>query len=137
MKIVITSEARLLHVVRCVVRYVSQQVGFPGPAIDALAMAIDEAATNVIRHGYANRRDALLGLEVLVFPDRVEFILEDSAPKVPTRSIRPRSLDRVRPGGLGTHFINKIMDSSSYDESFSGGNRLRMIKYLSGVGHSS
>lgn len=130
MRIVISSDPRLLHILRGVVRYRAQEVGFPASDIECLAMAVDEAATNVIRHTYADRRDASLALEILTFPDRVEFVLEDSGPKVRTEAIRPRALDDVRPGGLGTFFINCFMDESSYEEDFPKGNRLKLVKYL-------
>ncbi|MBI1940983.1 MAG: ATP-binding protein [Acidobacteria bacterium] len=130
MKLVISSNPRLLHIVRGVIRYCAQAAGFPESDADCLAMAIDEAATNVIRHAYDNRSDARLSLELLPFPDRIEFVLEDEGRKVPPEVIRPRPLEDVRPGGLGTYFIRCFMDESSYDADFTGGNRLRMVKYL-------
>ncbi len=93
-------------------------------------MAIDEAAANVIRHAYADRPESKMALEIQNFPDRMEFVLEDSGPKVQAEAIRPRPLDDVRPGGLGTFFINCFMDASSYDKDYVEGNRLRMVKYL-------
>ncbi len=93
-------------------------------------MAIDEAAANVIRHTYNNRPGAGLALEIRTFQDRMEFVLEDSGPKVQAEAIRPRALDDVRPGGLGTLFISCFMDAISYDQDCAEGNRLRMVKYL-------
>lgn len=130
MKLVISSNPRLLHIVRGVIRYCAQAAGFPEPDVDCLAMAIDEAAANVIRHAYDNRPDGRLSLEVLTFPDRLEFVLEDDGRKVRPEAIRPRELGDVRPGGLGTYFIRCFMDQSSYDADYAGGNRLRMVKYL-------
>jgi anti-sigma regulatory factor (Ser/Thr protein kinase) len=97
-------------------------------------MAIDEAAANVIRHTYGEQHDNRLALEIRAFPDRLEFVLEDWGPKVRSEQIRPRPLDDVRPGGLGTFFINSFVDASSYDEGFAEGNRLKMVKYLPGKG---
>ncbi|HEV2233181.1 MAG TPA: ATP-binding protein [Terriglobia bacterium] len=130
MRIVISSQPKLLNILRCVVRYRAQEVGFPETDVDWLTMAIDEAATNVMRHAYQNRRDGKVKLEIQAFPDRMEFILEDSAPKVSPEKVRPRSLDDVRPGGLGTFFIHSFMDSCHFDECFAGGNRLIMVKNL-------
>ncbi len=93
-------------------------------------MAVDEAAANVMRHTYGNRRDGKLALEIRSYSDRIEFVIEDRGPKVRSEAIRSRSLDDVRPGGLGTFFIKCFVDSSSYDEAFTDGNRLRLVKYL-------
>jgi len=92
-------------------------------------MAVDEAATNVIRHSYGNRADAELALTVQAFPNRMEFMLEDQAPKLQGGKFQPRALEDIRPGGLGTYFINCFMDEVGYDDVPTG-NRLRLVKYF-------
>ena len=131
MRIILSSDPRLLNILRGVVRCRSQEMGFPAEDADCMAMAIDEAASNVIRHAYGNRRDALLSLEIATYPDRIEFVLEDSGPKVQADVLQPRSVEEVRPGGLGTFFIKCFMDVTTFDEDFPGGNRLKLVKYLS------
>lgn len=130
MRIVISSHPKLLNILRGVVRYRAHMAGFLESDADWMCLAIDEAATNVIRHAYKNHCEGKLALDILTYPDRMEFILEDSAPKVNPAAIRPRALDDIRPGGLGTHFIHSFMDSCKFDEHFSEGNRLIMIKHL-------
>ena len=130
MRIVINSESRLLHILRGVVRLHAQEAGFSEADAEGLAMAIDEAAANVIRHTYGERSDARLALEIRTLSDRLEFDLEDWGPKVCAEQIHHRPLEDVRPGGLGTYFISCFMDTSSYDQNFAEGNRLKMIKYL-------
>jgi anti-sigma regulatory factor (Ser/Thr protein kinase) len=123
-----SSEPRLLHILRGVVRLLAVESGFPDTEAEKLAMAINEAAANVIQHTYGERDDCRLALEIAKFPDRLEFLLEDWGPKVRSENIRPRPLDEVRPGGLGTFFISSIMDACSYDQDFPQGNRLRMVR---------
>ncbi len=130
MRIVISSEPRLLHIFRGVVRCRALQEGFRASDAECMAMAIDEAASNVIRHTYRNRADSKLALEIQSLPDRLEFALEDLGPKVEPREIQPRALEDIRPGGLGTFFIRCFMDTATYDEDFPEGNRLRLVKYL-------
>ncbi|MCJ7504580.1 MAG: ATP-binding protein [Acidobacteriia bacterium] len=129
-KIVTSSDPRLLHVLRGVVRYRAQEAGFEESDAEGLAMAIDEAASNVIRHTYGNRHDARLALEIWTYPDRMEFVLEDSGPKVEPGEVQPRPLEDVRPGGLGTFFIKSFVDECSYEENFPAGNRLKLVKYF-------
>jgi len=130
MRIVVSSEPRLLHILRAVVRWHATEAGFTEPEVENLALAVSEAAANVIRHTYKGRSDCRLSLEVVHFPDRMELVLEDSGPKIVPGQIRHRPLDDVRPGGLGTYFINAFVDSCTYDPDFPDGNRLRMLKYL-------
>ncbi len=134
MRIVIGSEPRLLNILRGVVRFCSQEAGLPKSDAECMAMAIDEAAANVIRHTYGGRHDALLALEVRSLPDRMEFVLEDWGPKVCEDLIRPRPLDELRPGGLGTFFIYSFMDKCSYDPDCKEGNRLKLVKFFSRKG---
>jgi anti-sigma regulatory factor (Ser/Thr protein kinase) len=130
MRIELSSEPRLLHILRGVVRFFAQEAGFPEADAGCLAVGINEAAANVIRHTYGGREDARLALEVRTLPDCLEFLLEDWGPKVQEAQIRPRPLEEVRPGGLGTFFMGCFLDAISYDPDFAGGNRLRMVKYL-------
>jgi anti-sigma regulatory factor (Ser/Thr protein kinase) len=126
---VISAEPRLLHIMREVVRYYARQAGFSESEVYRLALAVDEAATNVIRHTYKNRPSGRLALEVRNLRDRLEFVIEDTGPKVRSDTIRPRALDDVRPGGLGSFFIRSFTDSYSYDEAYTEGNRLRLVKF--------
>lgn len=128
-KIVTSSDPRLLQVLRGVVRYRAQEAGFEESDAEGLAMAIDEAASNVIRHTYGNRHDARLALEIRTYPDRMEFVLEDSGRKVEPRQVQPRPLEDVRPSGLGTFFIS-FVDEYSYEENFPAGNRLKLVKHF-------
>ena len=129
-KIAIASEPRLLNILRGVVKFCAHSAGLPESETEYLALAIDEAAANIIRHTYCSRHDELMSLEVRCLPDRLEFILEDFGPKVREDLIRPRPLDELRPGGLGTFFIYSFMDKCSYDPEFKHGNRLKLVKFL-------
>ena len=129
MRMVISTQPRLMHILRGVVRYYAQEGGFSESEVNALAMAVDEAATNVIRHTYHGSPSSRMALEVMDYADRLEFVIEDSGPKVQPERVRHRPLNEVRPGGLGTFFIKCFTDCSSYDEAFTEGNRLRLVKF--------
>ena len=68
-RIAISSEPRLLNILRSVVKFRAQEAGVSKSNAEYLALAIDEAASNVIRHAYRGRCDALLALEVHNLPD--------------------------------------------------------------------
>ena len=133
-RVVMGSEPRLLNILRAVVVFRAQEAGLSYPEAEYLALAVDEAAANIIRHTYGGRHDALLALEVRNLPDRLEFLLEDWGPKVCEDLIHPRPLDELRPGGLGTFFIYSFMDECSYEQDCQEGNRLKLIKFLSRKG---
>ena len=61
--------------------------------------------------------------------DGLMLRIRDFAPKVDQAKIRPRPLDEVRPGGLGTHFIRAVMDDANFIPLPDGeGNLLELVK---------
>ena len=80
---------------------------------DEIVLAIDEACQNVVRHAYRDK-DGNVAVK-LSFQDK-EFIVsieDDGTPVIPEK-IKPRNIEDIKPGGLGTFFINQIMDSVSF-----------------------
>ena len=57
------------------------------------------------------------------------FELLDDADFVDTDTIKARDLEDIKPGGLGVHLINEIMDTVEFlPRSVEGGNILRMTR---------
>jgi anti-sigma regulatory factor (Ser/Thr protein kinase) len=128
MKINVNSDPRLLGVLRAAVKFRAREGGFADAQAEQVALAVHEAAANVIRHTYQSRRDGRLDLEIQTFPDRMEFVLEDSGPKMPAETLEAQPSQELRAGGLGTQLMRQVMDTCALDEDFSRGNRLRMVK---------
>ena len=127
----VPAEARELKNVRAAVRRVGEEAGVDEACAIDVVMAVDEACQNVIRHAYGDSGSGDLLLEVDRDGDTLVFCLKDFAPPVDPSKIRPRELDDVRPGGLGTHLIQEVMDSSGFVEDPPGcGNLLRMVKRI-------
>jgi anti-sigma regulatory factor (Ser/Thr protein kinase) len=129
-KLTLTSDPCLLSILRYVVKWHALDTGFAEEDADSLAAAMDEAASNVIRHTYKGRRNEKITVDIRAFEDRLELAIEDSGPKVDVNIIRPRPLEDVRPGGLGTYFIQCFVDQAYFDQEFGPGNRLKLIKYI-------
>ncbi|HET9457788.1 MAG TPA: ATP-binding protein [Candidatus Limnocylindrales bacterium] len=115
------------------VRSAAADAGAPVECLEDLAQAVDEAATNVVLHGY---RGGPGWLEIAAEPDGHEFVvtLEDGAPEFdPTGSPEPDltvpPLAR-RPGGMGVHLIRASTDRLTYRPRPGGGNILTMVRSL-------
>jgi len=105
-------------------------VGCPQPVIGDVVLAVDEACQNIIRHAYRGA-DGDIVVQVAAEADRLVIQLIDFAPPVDVAKICPRPLDELRPGGLGTHFINSVMDEIDFLPPPDGaGNLLRMVKHF-------
>jgi serine/threonine-protein kinase RsbW len=60
----------------------------------------------------------------------IEVVLEDRGISAEPSKLSGRSLDEIRPGGLGLHLMRQSMDKVEFSRKH-GKNRLRMVKYLS------
>lgn len=115
-------------------RTVSEAAEFCGCGPDAarsVVIAVDEACQNVIRHAYGDTFEGEISLEMRREGGNVVILVRDFADPVDPGTIKPRALDDIRPGGLGTHFIREVMDEVTYaDPPEGGGNLLRMVKRI-------
>jgi len=116
---------------------VSRRLGFNEEACGQIALAVDEALCNVIRHGYERRRDGPIWLSVWPIPGEngqtgtaagIRIVVEDEAKQVDPAQIKSRDLEEIRPGGLGVHIIRQVMDEVSFEKRDTIGMRLTLVK---------
>ena len=129
----IDAELRELARVREFVRQVASAADAPGEICEDLVQAVDEAATNVITHGYEG---APGWIEVSAAVEGENFIVrvEDAAPEYdpttrpePDLSIPP--LHRM-PGGMGVHLIREATDVMTHRPRPGGGNILTLVRSM-------
>lgn len=127
----VPARAEHLHALREQVRVSAEQQDFCAACVSDLVLAVNEACMNVIQHGYQGGAGEIT-LEILAVPDGIEFRIGDTAPHTELTDWQPRDLKDIRPGGLGVHFIRKLMDELSYlPTQEATGNCLSMKKYRS------
>lgn len=99
----------------------------------AVQLAVDEASTNIIEHGYGNecpnRIDVTCdiqenGLKVVIFDDAEPF----DPGSVPDPDINV-PLEELKSRGLGIFLMRKMMDEVHYQSSPEKGNTLTMVKH--------
>lgn len=128
----IPRDTRYLSLVRHTVVVLARTMGFQPAATSEIEMAVDEAASNAIRH--ANGEGAIAveaivddgGLTITVIDGGEAFSFDRvGAGDVDTYHAQPRA-----PGGLGVYIIKRFMDEVEYRHRPEIGNELRMRKYL-------
>lgn len=130
----IVSHPRYLCVARAAVAAAAEKYGFDQETVGQVMLAVDEAVTNVIRHGYDGAEDQPVW--VRMGPNTPDghpgftIIVEDRGRQIDPDAIRGRDLDQVRPGGLGVHIIRNVMDEATYARRPDRGMRLTMAKRL-------
>lgn len=130
----ITSNARCLPIVRSAVEKMASMEGFPSDDAHELTLAIDEALANVIKHGYDGQPDQpiSISLEPVRSADGragLSVSVRDKGRQVDPSTIKSRDLAEVRPGGLGVHIIQSVMDEYNYSCPPDGGMLLEMKKF--------
>lgn len=125
------SDPKKLRMVRERVQDACEDVGCSKKAISDVVIAVNEACMNIIQHAYKGEHSGNIELEIRVLEDRLVIEITDYAKPVDTNLIKPRDLDDIKPGGLGTHFMQEIMDEINYENlTDNSGNRLKMIKKM-------
>jgi anti-sigma regulatory factor (Ser/Thr protein kinase) len=137
MRLQLQSNPEALCLVRATLQSATEVMHFHESDSRAIVRSVDEALANVIRHAYAGRGG--LPIEVTcrrlwsetdaATPRGLEIILTDSGIAVDPKKLHSRSLEEVRPGGLGLHFMKESMDVVEFSRK-NGKNLLRMVKYL-------
>lgn len=111
----------------------AQKAGLNDEAIYAVELAVDEAATNIIEHGYGGESDGDITCSCEILGNGIKIVLRDNGSKfdpdeVPQPSFHGKSIENITPRGLGLFFIKKMMDEVKFEFTPDQGNRLTLIK---------
>jgi anti-sigma regulatory factor (Ser/Thr protein kinase) len=103
--------------------------GFKDEIVFDVRLAVDEAATNVIEHGYQGR-EGTIKIRCEVSAKEVVLIIEDSAMPFDIFSVKEpqfsENLERRQIGGLGIYLIKKKMDQVTHE--FKNGKNILTMK---------
>ena len=115
---------------------------FDDKTIFHIELACDEACTNIIEHAYAgeergditvswqiNNNEFMITLTDTGQPFDPKSVPEPTTPNVTEGLTKP---DNLKVGGLGLHFMKKLMDDVRFVFAGEKGNQLIMIKQLKG-----
>ena len=87
-------------------------------SMDDVVLALAEAAQNIVKHAYSGQPTGDK-MKVKIKFDNNQLIIElfdKGSPAIP-QNIKPRKLDDIKAGGLGTFFIGQIMDEVIFKTS--------------------
>ena len=85
---------------------------------DELVLAIAEAAQNIVKHAYKDspNQDELMVVKISCEGNKLEIAFYDMGTPVDPKKVKHREIDNVKPGGLGTLFIQEIMDAVEFKD---------------------
>ena len=127
----VAAELKNLARIRRFVEKAATALGVDPADIPDLLLAVDEAATNIIVHGYQGQ-EGPIEIEVERQGDALLIRLRDAAAPFDPTAIPPPDLSlplEERPiGGMGIYLIHRCMDQVSHSCPPQGGNELILIK---------
>lgn len=129
MQLKVRADLGQLHRIREFVTESAEALGAAPTSFDDLRIAVDEAVTNILTHGYGGPGYVELDLQA-EGPDLV-VRLRDRAPSFDPRLAPPADLrppgERDAPGGLGVYLMESVMDEIVH-RPIECGNELIMTK---------
>ncbi len=107
-----------LKAVRDFSREVFEKLNLNSDLKDELVLAIAEAAQNIVKHAYKDYPDTQdrMAVRISCTDKELEISFFDKGKPVEKSKVKHRAIDDVKPGGLGTFFIQEIMDSIKFKE---------------------
>jgi len=83
-------------------------------ALDALVLAVNEAASNIVKHAYGGRDDRLVEIAAEAFTDRVIVRLRHLGMPFDPASVPVPPFDASRESGFGMFLMSKSVDDVRY-----------------------
>ncbi|HEX9922273.1 MAG TPA: ATP-binding protein [Anaerolineae bacterium] len=110
----------------------ARQAGLDDQAVYAVQMAVDEACSNIIEHGYGGEGRGSIRLTCQIQKDGLQVMIHDQArpfdpSQVPRLDIGA-PLSKRQPRGMGLFFIRRLVDTVEFEFDPTHGNRLTLFK---------
>jgi serine/threonine-protein kinase RsbW len=133
-RLVIANDTKHLTLVREFIARLIQQSALSKEDENKIILAVDEAVTNVIEHGYDDQNDGSIEIDVVSAPAAFKITIRDTG-KIfnPTSTPSLNVQDHVKMGrkkGLGIFLMRQIMDEVKYTFRDGVKNELILVKFI-------
>ncbi len=108
----------------------ASQLDFTLNDLEEIKVAVSEAVTNAIVHGYENRSDGTVVMSVEIRKNHLEIVVEDSGKGIEDleKALQPAYSTDPERMGLGFAFMQSFSDSLRVESSPNAGTRVTMTK---------
>mgnify|MGYP001817266817 FL=1 len=111
----------------------AQEAGFNSKDTYAIKLAVDEACSNIIEHGYQEQKGSKIRCSYVILKKGLKITIQDwGKPFEPGEIPDPDfnvSLFDLGPRGAGLYFMKNLMDEIKWDFESGDGNILTMVKH--------
>lgn len=131
-QIIVPAHINYLPELRKFIARLASKYRFSQSETNALTISVDEACTNIIKHGYQNRPMGSITMNVQIRKDRLEVELIDYGISFDPNLVSDPNLSHYvqcgKKGGLGIFIMKKFLDEIHYVTAGQK-NILRLIKF--------
>ncbi len=135
-QIIVPAQISYIPILRNFISRIASKYRFSKSEINALTISVDEACTNIIKHGYRNIQSGSITMNVHINNDKLVVELIDHGISFdPNQASDPNISNYVqigKKGGLGIFIMKKFLDDIQYKTSGQA-NILRLIKFRKDV----
>jgi serine/threonine-protein kinase RsbW len=128
MTLIVPSDLAVLPVIRAFVESVCRLGPLDQKATDAIVLATNEAASNVIRHAHRMHPEIQLHIQCVLRDDAIEVHLHDEGAPFNVCDVPHFDPAEIRLGGRGVFLMRALVDEIVCSRRDNGGNTLRMVK---------
>ena len=130
-EITIPAQMPYLRQVRDFIEEIGTRFNFEQKVINSFKLVVDEACTNIIRHGYRDIKNGQIAVRAIVRRLSLTIVLIDNGKSFDPRQVQDPDLQKYvsigKKGGLGIFMMRKLMDDIKYNVTHHG-NELRLTK---------
>lgn len=120
-----------LSEIRDFIELIGKKFKFADRVINSFKLVVDEAATNIIRHGYMDNKNGEITIRAIIRRLSLTIVIVDQGKSFDPRQVKNPDLQKYvdigKKGGLGIFMMRKLMDDIQYNLT-SSGNELRLTK---------
>jgi len=130
-EITIPAQMSYLIQIRDFIEHIGKKYKYSEKMVNSFKLVIDEAATNIIRHGYRDVKNGEIEIKAIVRRLSLTIIITDQGVSYDPRTANTPDLakyvDIGKKGGLGILMMRKLMDDIQYVVTEQG-NEFRLTK---------
>jgi len=133
-KLNIPSVTENLQMIREFVLKIAAKAGFNEETQEQIALAVDEACTNVIKHAHHHDARRLINIQIQTDANKMKITITDKGSGFDITKLKDPDIEKFikesRHGGLGIYLIKTLMDEVDYEFKPGVKNQVQLTKYL-------
>ncbi|MEE9117455.1 MAG: ATP-binding protein [Calditrichia bacterium] len=133
-KLKIPSITENLQMIRKFVLKIAAKTGFNEETQEQIALAVDEACTNVIKHAHHHDARRLMDIQIQTDAIKMKITITDKGRGFDITKLKDPDVEKFikesKHGGLGIYLIKTLMDEVDYEFNPGVKNQVQLTKYL-------